>query len=133
MNKRYLLWAALVIAAIIAVRPMYWLGIVGFAGLMVVLAVFVGLVITYLLSLKRVPIYREIGFVVLIVITVCSTILLKFSAPELSAGEVKELFSSIGAAVSAEYKGGGIWRVKLGQGIDALYRYYDENTGQIRK
>ena len=166
MNKRYLLWTALVIAAVIAIRPMFWLGIIGFAWLMVVLAVFVGLVAAYLLSLKKGSLYREIGFGVLIIAIVCAVIALKFSAPELSAGEVKALFShppyiesySSGTkAVSAEYRGGGIWKVKvvtlhvIGGGKyryegstevhefpkhvvkgNASYLYYDENTKQIR-
>ena len=142
MKKRYLLWAALVIAAVIAVRPMFWLGIIGFAGLMVVLAVFVSLVVTYLLSLKKGSLYREIGFGVLIIMTICSVITLKFSTPELSAGEVKTMFSyppqiiwkdyfgtpslhsrwvSGQEALVAEYEGGGIWKVKM---INLVNREY---------
>ena len=153
MNKRYLLWAALVIAAVIAVRPMFWLGFISFAGLMVVLVVFVGLVVIYLLSLKKGSIYREVGFGVLIIVTVCAAILLKFSAPELSASEVKEMFSyspqgqrlstyyiSGMKALATEYKGGGVWKVKI-VNLDNTsnrtvegnihYLYYDENTRQI--
>ncbi len=147
MNKRYLLWVALVIAAVIAVRPMLWLGIIGFAGFMVVLAVFVGLVVTYLLSLKKGSVYREIGFGVLIIVTVCAVIALKFSAPELNASEVKEIFGNEARgpskwagthyarmeAISAEYKGDGIWRVKVIYGSDISYRYYDENTEEIKR
>lgn len=128
-NKRFLLWVALVIAAAIAVRPMYWLGLIGFAGLMITLAVFVGLVITYLLSLKKGSIYREIGLGVLIIITVCSVILLKFSAPELSANEIK---SELNAA-SAEYRGNGIWKIKVVQGVNTFYLYYDENTHEVKR
>jgi len=130
VNKRYLLWAALLIAAVTAVRPMYWLGIIGFAGFMVVLAVFVGLVVTYLLSLKKGSLYREMGFGVLIIVTVCAVIILKFSAPELSAGEVKANLK----AASAEYKGDGIWKVKfVRKAGGAFYLYYDENTEECYK
>ena len=155
MKKRYLLWVALIIAVVAVVRPMFWLGMIGFAGLMVVLAVFVGLVFTYLLSLKKGSLYREIGFGVLIIITICSVITLKFSTPELSAGEVTSMFSyppqmrvaphmfnrfrptpttprtywiSGQRALAAEYNGGGIWKVKV---VHLLHRYGETVEGDV--
>jgi hypothetical protein len=174
MNKRYILWAALLIAAVIVVRPMFWLGLIGFIGLMIALAIFVGLVVIYLISLKKGSVYREIGFGILIIVMICAAIALKFSAPELNASEVKTQLSypptrqqgitgyyflhDGQTASSAEYRGGGIWKVGVrsvegrqdppyvfegnedigheGQKYlvegDIYYLYYNENTRETK-
>lgn len=131
MNKRYLLWAALIVAVVTAVRPMFWLGLIGFAGLMVVLAIFTGLIVYYLISLKKGSLPQVFGFSFLIVVIICAAITLKNYAPELSANEVKTIMNyrlNSGKVTSVEYRGDSIWKIKWIRADGVVYLYYVENV-----
>lgn len=139
--RKYRLWAvlvAVVVIVIIASRPMYWLGATSLGWVMFWLVVSVGVLATYAwLSTKtesRVKGFIASSlFVILIVGIIAAGFILSFSAPELSAYEVKAIMNyrwTEARATSAEYRGGGIWRVKMIDGYGVRYLDYNERTGK---
>ena len=144
--RKYLVWAivpALVNIAIVAVRPMYWLGSIGFIWIMFWLALSVGVLATYawVYSNSKSEVKSVLAillFFALIVGIVVAGYLLKIQQPELTAGEVKsiinlrtEKWSTRLRVVSTEYKGGGIWRVRVISASGLSYWNYNEDTNSL--
>ncbi len=145
MRHKYLLCVSLVKIAVIAIRPMLWLGSIGFAGLMLLLAVAVGLLVTYLLSLKRGSWRQALSLGFLAVAAISSIVVLWLSAPELTGNEVKSIMNATFSknlalsnnynyahATSAEYKGQGIWQVKVITSVGIAYVEFNEKTGATK-
>lgn len=140
--RKYRLWAvlaAVVVIVIIASRPMFWLGATSLGWVMFWLVVSVGVLATYAwLSIKAKPRVKgfiaSLLFVILIVGIIAAGFILSFSAPELSAYEVKTIMNyrlTEARATSAEYRGGGIWRVKIIDRHGGMYLDYNESTGAV--
>lgn len=131
MIRKYLVWAgvvfALAIIATIAIRPMYWLGSVGFGWIMFWLVVAVGILATYAWVSHNTKSFVKsflaiLLALVLVVGIVVAGVLLKAQQPELTASEVKTIVNmklpSDSRAVSVEYRGEGIWRVGVLMAIE---------------
>ena len=138
-TKKYRKWsvlAAAVILAIIAIRPMFWLGQIGFLGVIVWLTVALGVLVTYIYQFFK-PVPAVVLITVLLVGTIAGGVYLGISAPELNAGEVKTImrdyYSHIGRAVSVAYQGEGGWKVRILSIRGAEYWYYNEGNGSLSR
>lgn len=131
MGRIYLLWASLIILIGLAIIELWWLSIGGLAWT-IVIAVAVCLQLAYLLSSAKVkPLYAGLLVVGILMVVVG----VKLLAPDLTAHQVKAIINeqrSDWHAVSAYYKGQGIWEVKVSVGAGGwLYFTFDENAGKI--
>jgi len=140
--RKYRLWivcAALAIIAIIASRLMYWLGSIGIVWVIFLLTVAVGVSFAYACGLYNSKSLVKSFFassllVILPIGIIWAGIALISSAPDLNAGEVKMImyyYVPEWRAVSAEYRGEDIWRVRMITPIGIRFIDYDEITSKI--
>jgi CDP-diglyceride synthetase len=137
--KRYQWWfvgVALVIIIVISVRPMYWLGSIGYIWVMVLLVIAVGMLATYAWIAHNTKSFFKSFLATLIFLLFIAAVsgggyILYNSKPELKAWEVKVManqYFSNGRASSVQYLGNGIWEVRVIYKIGVVNYYYNENS-----
>lgn len=124
MNRKYLIWASVLLSTVILMGELWFTGIdlVWILCLGTVLACQV----VYLLLERGVKLVYSLMLVAGI-LTVATG--MKLMAPELTAREVKAILG--GKVVSVKYRGLGIWEAKNYYPPDVILVTFDEKTGVI--
>lgn len=143
--RTWLVLVALAIIAVIATRPMFLLGNIGYVWVAVLLVISAGLLIAVSLWLAC---NAKKWYTILIAIflfcifftgLISSGYILYRSAPDMSSYEVKTMFNYRFSdsynppqkVSSVEYIGDRIWKVRLISALGISYLYYNEKTGDI--
>lgn len=134
MGRVYMLWASLIIVLVMAISELYWLGmgsLIWAIGLGIAACLQIVYLLTGKVERKINPLYAGLLVVGILMVVVG----VKLLAPELTAHEVKAIINehrSDAHAVSAHYKGQGVWEVKVSVPTGGwLYFTFDENAGKI--
>jgi phosphatidylglycerophosphate synthase len=144
VGKKAILWVSLAIAVIVAVNELLWLGKTTLAWVILALTVALALTLLYLLwkesAMRIKPLYLGLLVVAVLMIAIPVKLLLPapVPAPDLSANEVKAIVaarissSSNYHVVSADYKGQGLWEVKVATPNGWVYWIFNEKTGKLQ-
>lgn len=135
MGNKFLLWTFVIIVFVVAINELFSLGKTTLAWVIIGIAVAVGLQAVYFLSRKanvKINSLYLVLFTLGILMVVTGT---RFLPPDLTANQVKSIvetrFASKLYVVSADYKGRGVWQMKITGGAGWSYWSFDENTGEL--